>query len=171
MIPRANYVLQVSFSFCALNPTSSKHSNLYFRVASQQINVQGFTDLAKKYSHPRGIFNGTNHRPLRNTNKSGLTPLSPKFTNSRKEGRKRTNLEAYQRSRFLGFEADERHCFEALAALDENAMSHGLTNPIHAVFEKKQWLREEETPRHRGAIPILGSEGGFWLVSSLLHGH
>jgi hypothetical protein len=137
MILRANYVLQASFSFCALNPISSKHSKLCFHVASQQINVQSFTDLAKKYSHPRGIFNGTNHRPLRNTNKGGLTPLSPKCTNIRKEARKRTNLEAYQRSRLHGFTADELHRFEALAALDENAMSHGSTNPIHAVFEKK----------------------------------
>jgi hypothetical protein len=54
--------------------------------------------------------------------------------------------------------ADKLHRFEALAALDENAMSHGLTNPIHPVFEKKQWLREEEMPRHRGAVPILIGE-------------
>jgi hypothetical protein len=171
MIPRANYFLQVSFSFSALNPISSKLSNLCFRVASQQIYVQEFTDLAKKYSHPRGIFNGINHLPLRGTKKSGLTPLSPKFSDVWKREKRRRNLETYQRSRFHGYTADELHRFEALAALDETVMRHGLTNPIHAVFEKKQWLTEGEMPRHRGAIPILGGEDGFWLVSSFLHGH
>jgi hypothetical protein len=70
-----------------------------------------------------------------------------------------------------GFTASELHRFEVLAALDENVMSRELTNRIHAVFEKKRWLREGEMPKHRGVVPIFGGHDGFWLVSSLLHGH
>jgi hypothetical protein len=64
-----------------------------------------------------------------------------------------------------GFIAGELCRFEALAALDENVMSLGLRNPIHVVFEKKQWMAEEEMPKHRGAVPILGGRDGFWVVS------
>ena len=129
------------------------------------------TELAKKYSHPRGRFNGVDHGPLRNTKKSGLTPLTSKRSNNGKGDRKKRNLDAYQRSRFHGFTAEELRRFEALAALDEDVVGHGLSNPIHEVFEKKQWLREEEMPKHRGAIPILGGCDGFWLVSLLFHRH
>jgi len=97
-------------------------------------------------------------------------PLSSEHSDVKKVERKRNNLEPYQRSRLHGFTAHQLHRFEALAALDYSVMNHGLSNPIHDVFEKKQWLTESEMPRHKGAIPILGGEGGFWLVSLLLHG-
>lgn len=53
---------------------------------------------------------------------------------------------------------------EALAALAEAGMQHGLRNPIHPVFQKMQWVTEEQMPKQRGAIPILGDHEGFWLV-------
>jgi len=52
----------------------------------------------------------------------------------------------------------------ALAALDTAERVCDLRNPIHPIFRKSQWFTEETMPKHRGAVPILGAEEGFWLV-------
>lgn len=59
----------------------------------------------------------------------------------------------------------------ALAAFDRDDVPHGLENPIHPCFERERWVVETDMPKHKGAIPILGGEDGFWMVSSLDLGH
>lgn len=54
---------------------------------------------------------------------------------------------------------------KCLAALDTDVFLHNLRNPIHPCFEESKWLTENDMPKHKGAIPILGDEIGFWMVS------
>ncbi|TGO49385.1 hypothetical protein BCON_0211g00020 [Botryotinia convoluta] len=126
----------------------------------------GWSDLAKKYSRPLGKFASVDHRILGDEANSGLTPREDysKSHRSKKRGNwKETSneLERYQRRRFNGFTAFDLHTMKCLAALDTDVFLHNLRNPVHPCFEKSKGVTENDMPKHKGAIPILGDELGF----------
>ncbi|KAI9642393.1 hypothetical protein NHQ30_009197 [Ciborinia camelliae] len=128
----------------------------------------GWTDLAKKYSRPLGKFASLDHRILGDGEKSGLTPRVPPSKSDQRKGKHTLGgisdeLEIYQRKRFNGFTTFDLHSMEALAALDTSIIPHSLNTPIHPCFEKSRWVVENNMPKHKGAIPILGREEGFWM--------
>lgn len=109
---------------------------------------------------------------MRNTGKSGLTPirpLNPDGLSNEALGqlyRERVAYEVYQRRRLVGFTPDELKKIEALAGLDDTLMEYNLTNDIHPIFQLPAWLSEAELPKHQALIPTLGDYNGFWSVSS-----
>ncbi|ESZ91772.1 hypothetical protein SBOR_7842 [Sclerotinia borealis F-4128] len=117
----------------------------------------GWTDLAKKYSRPVGKFASLDHRVLGDGGKSGLTPRVPASKSDDGKGKEK---------RFNGFTTFDLHSMQALAALDTNIYIHGLENPIHPCFERSKWVVENDMPKHKGAIPILGREEGFWMADN-----
>ncbi|THV43779.1 hypothetical protein BGAL_0931g00020 [Botrytis galanthina] len=136
----------------------------------------GWTSLAKKYSRPVGKFASVDHRILGNEAKSGLTPRED-YSKSY-ESKKRCNwkgkfdeLERFQRKRFNGFTAFDLHNMKCMAALDTEIFPHSLRNPIHPCFEKSRWMTEDDMPKHKGAIPILGDEKGFWMAKIISLSH
>ncbi|KAF8860479.1 hypothetical protein BDZ45DRAFT_688468 [Acephala macrosclerotiorum] len=136
--------------------------------------VAGYTDLARKYSHPIGNWiQHIDHRILRNTGKSGLTPIGPLNPDGLSNEvlgqlyREHVAYEVYQRRRLVGFTPDELKKIEALAGLDDTPMEYNLTNGIHPIFQLPAWLSEAELPKHQALIPTLGDYNGFWSVSGL----
>ncbi|CZR60774.1 uncharacterized protein PAC_10670 [Phialocephala subalpina] len=137
------------------------------------------TKLAERYSHPTRTTSNLSHSPLYGTKKSGFTPLSPGFGTLEKR-----RLHNYQKRRFYGFSAAELHQLGALAGVDgdpydesggwtefeSGAQADGyggeLDNPIHPLFDRGNWERRRDIPRHRGAVPIRGDEAGYWLAEN-----
>ena len=115
-----------------------------------------FTSLVRKYGHPYQKINGMSHRILKNTGKSGITPLSPFFTISptRSPGRQEYKywVYYYQQHRYQGFTASELHAMESLSGLDTSLTTNRLTNTIHAMFAKRQWDTETTLPRRLYAV-------------------
>ncbi|KAB8288102.1 hypothetical protein EYC80_010235 [Monilinia laxa] len=137
--------------------------------------TSGWTTLAKKYSRPLGKFASVDHRILGNEGKSGLTPREHNPTPGRNKRKRRLernpeDLEIYQRKRFNGFTNFDLESIQALAALDTNAIHQNLENPIHPCFALKRWVVESQMPKHKGAIPILGREEGFWIYERIWGG-
>ncbi|KAG4027309.1 hypothetical protein MFRU_031g00570 [Monilinia fructicola] len=133
--------------------------------------TSGWTPLAKKYSRPLGKFASVDHRILGDGGKSGLTPREHTTTlgkNKRKNRSEKTpvDLEIYQRKRFNGFTNLDLDSIQALAALDTNVIHQNLENPIHPCFALERWVVESQMPKHKGAIPILGREEGFWIANN-----
>ena len=126
------------------------------------------TNLARKYGHPYRKINGMSHRILKNTGKSGITPLSPFFTASPTQSPDRQKhkyrVYYYQQHRYQGFTAAELHEMESLSALDTSPISSGLTNAIHAMFLKSQWDTEATLSRHVPLLPLFTGKDGFWQV-------
>lgn len=113
------------------------------------------TTLAKKYGHPYKKIRGFSHRILKNTGKSGLTPLSPfVLTMDPASLWQKYRLFYYQQHRYFG-----------MSALDSTPMAINLENPIHPMFSKKKWDSDVLLRRHLGRIPLLGGHDGFWEVS------
>jgi hypothetical protein len=99
----------------------------------------------------------------KNTGKSGLTPVNT-FTSPSKADDFDYKVHYYQQHRFRGFTTISLQDFEAMATLDKTNMKMGLTNPIHPLLEKSQWIKEEDMPSHLGSIPLRGGYDGYWLV-------
>ncbi|KUJ13001.1 uncharacterized protein LY89DRAFT_785531 [Mollisia scopiformis] len=155
-------------------------ANRYWDTTSQFLpanlrakKVTAYTELAKKYSHPIGQWYPiSDHRILRNTGKSGITPLprldpEEMITDTvQAEREKREELEIYQRRRLNGFTPAELHDMEALAALIDEPMRNNLENDVHPIFERRWWMEEKDLPKHQGLIPLLGDYEGFWVGSN-----
>lgn len=135
-------------------------------LGEQSRYTSGWTSFAKKYSRPLGKFASVDHRILGNDGKSGLTPRGIPLAPRHIRGKRAVELDVYQRKRFNGFTTLDLRNMQALAALDTNEFLHGLENPIHPCFGKNRWVIENDMPKHKGAIPILGKEEGFWMVSN-----
>lgn len=107
---------------------------------------------------------------LKNTGKSGLSPIlplpstpgSPRTTRIRKW--RHEGLIRHQKLRFMGFLASELHSLQALAPLDVSPGEMTLNNQIHPFFRKERWADEADLPKNQGPIPLLGDHDGFWLV-------
>ena len=109
-----------------------------------------------------GYVEGQNHRILKSTGKSGLTPLSPFAHNEWTADR--ANLHFYQQSRFKGFSAAELEKMQALTALETRTVKPNLGNPIHPIYALPNWATEASLPATLGPIPIRGDHEGYWLV-------
>lgn len=125
---------------------------------------------SRKYGHPYRTIDGLSHRVLKNTGKSGLTPLSPFATatlglQTNAQRRQRNWLYYYQKDRFFSFTAAELQYMEALSAVDLNNYGRrSLTNNIHKIFDRSQWVNPRTGPRHLGFPPMLGNHQGLWTV-------
>jgi hypothetical protein len=137
------------------------------------------TTLARKYAHPvarRGSPTNPSHRVLKNTGKSGLTPLSPFLAYSNSlyktfaEERFKRRLYQYQRSRYYGFTAAELRDMQAMSALVGDGVRGALANPVRPLFERGKWDTEASLHRHLSFLPILEGkgEGGLWTVENEL---
>ncbi|KAE8454261.1 hypothetical protein EG329_005186 [Mollisiaceae sp. DMI_Dod_QoI] len=142
----------------------------FFPSSIRQARVSQYTELAKKYSHPTGNWLAiADNRVLRNTGKSGLTPLLPLDVNqllteaTERQYARHVELEIYQRRRLIGFTAAEMQTLEALAGLEKSSMNYHLNTPVHPVFERRWWMSQRDLPKHRALIPILGDHDGPWL--------
>ncbi|KAE8441084.1 hypothetical protein EG329_005879 [Mollisiaceae sp. DMI_Dod_QoI] len=135
---------------------------------TQQDWVKDFTDLGKKYGHPQGIFQFSDHRILNKTGKSGITPTSsppPGLVQDEKQARKGRKLETYQKRKFYGYTTAELRDLNALEALDTEEKTINITNGIHPIFHRSRWLTEAMMSKHVGPILILGEHEGLWVVS------
>lgn len=109
-----------------------------------------------------GTFASENHRLLKGTGKSGLTPLSPFHASPNAQ---KLQQFYHQRSRFFGFSAAELHDMEVLAALHTDAVTNTLGDvPVHVLFQKSRWEKESKMMSTRAPIPIRGGHDGYWLV-------
>ncbi|KAM0152810.1 hypothetical protein ACHAPG_007473 [Botrytis cinerea] len=140
-------------------------------LSERSLYTLGWTSLAKKYGRPLGRFASVDHRILGNEAKSGVTPredYSKSHRSIRRGNWKESyyELETYQRNRFNGFTTFDLYTMKCLAALDTDVFLHNLRNPIHPCFEESKWLTENDMPKHKGAIPILGDEIGFWMADN-----
>jgi hypothetical protein len=131
---------------------------------------RNWTTLAKNYGHPYKKISGINYRVLKNTGKSGITPLSPfrvnglNFTTIAQREQK-NSIYWTQRERFFSFTAVELRVMEALSAL--NPIIYGrlnLNNSIHGAFARSQWLTHRTHAKHLGFVPMLGLNNGHWTV-------
>ncbi|KAM0126583.1 hypothetical protein ACHAP3_009244 [Botrytis cinerea] len=153
-------------------------AKIYYDTTGQLLSLSersrytlGWTSLAKKYGRPLGRFASVDHRILGNEAKSGVTPREDysKSHRSRRRGNWKESsyeLETYQRKRFNGFTTFDLHTMKCLAALDTDVSLYNLRNPIHPCFEESKWVTENDMPKHKGAIPILGDEIGFWMADN-----
>lgn len=135
--------------------------------------VARYTEIAKKYSHPIGNWDYPDNRILRNTGKSGLTPVENAdfeemlTDNIGWQRSQRTYLEMYQRRRFNGFSIQELYRLESMAAFDLMTMKWDMIfDDVDPIFEKRYWVAEKDMYRHRAHVPILGDYAGFWSVST-----
>ncbi|TGO42835.1 hypothetical protein BHYA_0005g01000 [Botrytis hyacinthi] len=130
------------------------------------------TPFAGKYGHPRG----PGHELLREwfpLKKSGLTPASPSSVDWRKlvSADSHKPLEAYQRTRFWGFTARELEQIGALADIRPGKWDSDSTTgrvdldavPIHPIFERQHWEREDVIPLHFPKHPY-GDGKKFWEI-------
>lgn len=153
---------------------------LKFSQDKRRIGRETWTRLARKYGHPiagTGLRKGGEDSELRvgflrNTGKSGLTPI-PKSINPTSPSksmldfaRLRERLKKYQQIRLHGFTAAELAEMETLNAVDDTAMQCELGNAIHPLFAKDRWCREAEMPKDQAYLPIYGDyPGDLWDVS------
>lgn len=103
---------------------------------------------------------GANSKILKNTGKSGLTPITPGIFS---DGQR--YLQNYQKRRYYGFSAAELNAMEAMAALNTETMTSTLDNPVHPMYELSQWETYQQMGKHLGPIPIRGDHEGYWVVS------
>ncbi|KAF5875573.1 uncharacterized protein Bfra_004026 [Botrytis fragariae] len=133
----------------------------------------GWSVPAKRYSRPLGKFASVDHRILGNESKSGLTPRED-YSESNRSNKRRNwketsdELERYQTKTFDGFTAFDLHTVKCLVVMDTDIFLHSLRNTIHPCFEKSKLVTEDDMPKHKGAIPILGDEKGFWMADNLV---
>lgn len=140
----------------------------------RQNRVQDWTDLAKKYGHPVGKKGDVDRRILRDTGKSGLTPVitSPDPDSGRRITRrtisehKKPQID-YQRKRFHGFTTPELRLLEAWNFGNTDQIESRLQLlPIHSVFQKARWNTVRTMPKNRAPVPMLGDDERFWDVST-----
>ncbi|KAF7930654.1 uncharacterized protein EAE98_005054 [Botrytis deweyae] len=130
------------------------------------------TPFAGKYGHPQG----PGHEILREwlpLKKSGLTPASPSVVDWRKlvSADRHRALEDYQRTRFWGFTAHELEQIGALADIRPGKWDSDSTTgrvdlgtvPIHPIFERQHWEREDVIPLHFPKHPY-GDGNKFWEI-------
>ncbi|TGO28733.1 hypothetical protein BPAE_0024g00660 [Botrytis paeoniae] len=130
------------------------------------------TPFAGKYGHPRG----PGHELLKEwlpLKKSGLTPASPSVVDWRKLvlADSHKALENYQRTRFWGFTARELEQIGALADTRPGKWDSDSTTgradldtvPIHPIFERKHWEREDVIPLHFPKHPY-GDGNKLWEI-------
>ena len=149
----------------------SENANLH-PPAVRQRQVANYTDVAKKYSHPIGNWlRQADNRIIRNTGKSGLTPLPPTdpdemITNKVQVQRAKLHeYEIYQRRRLCGFTPGELVAIETAAPFIPDSLKSNLHNAIHPIFEQRWWVTETDLPKNMGLIPLLGEYDGFYTVS------
>lgn len=75
-------------------------------------------------------------------------------------------IDEHQTIRCYGFTSNELRDLGTLEAYIEDDATAGKLHQgaIHPVFERVQWMTEDETPKHIGAIPLLGGRLGYWTV-------
>ncbi|KAF7909966.1 uncharacterized protein EAF01_003684 [Botrytis porri] len=130
------------------------------------------TPFAGKYGHPRG----PGHELLREwlpLKKSGLTPASPSVVDWRNlvSADSQKALESYQRTRFWGFTARELEQIGALADIRPGKWHSDSTTgrvdldtvPLHPIFERQHWEREDVIPLHFPKHPC-GDGNKFWEI-------
>jgi hypothetical protein len=129
------------------------------------------TKLARKYGHPYRKLKGISHRLLKNTGKSGLTPLSPCLAHHLLDpgyGRQKLAWYYYQQRRFFSFTARELLDMDAYSSAFEGRFASNLTNPIHEMYERGRWDTERTLAKHIGFLPILEGpgKGGVWRADN-----
>ncbi len=125
---------------------------------------------------PRGKTDYADHKILKLTAKSGLTPLSPgMYSHSpatpteRRRRKKADRLRKYQRDQLRGFTSQKLLGLQTLSSMDTTKMGQRLASvPLHPLVSLHRWYRGNELPRNQGDIPIWGENKGFWTVSSVL---
>lgn len=136
-------------------------------------NERNWSALAKKYGHPYKWIRGLNDRVLKNTGKSGLTPISPflkegLYNTPMSQQDQKQRLYIYQKERYYSFTAAELHTIQVFSALDrQNYGRQNLKTGIHEMFAKSQWQTDKTLPKHIGFVPIFGGFDGHWEVSNL----
>ncbi|KAJ5041224.1 uncharacterized protein L3040_005772 [Drepanopeziza brunnea f. sp. 'multigermtubi'] len=137
-------------------------------------NLANLTNLARKYTHPVKTIGKISHRVLKNTGKSGLTPITP---NPRSHNRIATPLltpnslpsrlvEKYQTRRFYGFSAEELQTLNAITGLDNQAGDSTLDEMIHPLFAEAKWERSDGMGLNVGPLPIRGGIDGYWVADN-----
>ncbi|KAH7321533.1 hypothetical protein BKA65DRAFT_540736 [Rhexocercosporidium sp. MPI-PUGE-AT-0058] len=135
-----------------------------------------YSALAKKYSHPRGMFGAGNkqlldHTMLKYTGKSGLSPIFSLGTAQLTQAEwnriaKAQRLKVRQRQRLRGFTTEELFRLGNVAPLNTSTIRHDLNVPLCTMFARDRWLDETTLPKHTGGIPVLGDVPGLWLPSN-----
>ncbi|KAG4440489.1 hypothetical protein IFR05_004024 [Cadophora sp. M221] len=142
--------------------------------AKRQARVAKWTDIAKIYGHyigPGINEDGLAEDHLRNTGKSGLTPLpTPEVGATAAESQnilaRKLEHEKSQRARLRGFTAAELLDMEVLAYFDKDPMPDEPTIVIHPAFQLSNWVTQNSLPKHRGAVPLLGEYDGLWVAEN-----
>lgn len=137
--------------------------------ASKPVKMANLTRYAEKY----GVGPQENNVPVFGPGKSGLTPLSPynPFTRLNQTATEvRENLEAYQRSVFLGFTS--RGLFDLDVITSKQLREISIDAPIHPVFGKDRWessVRKDYTRQSLYTLPgkLVGSaQDAVWVAQN-----
>lgn len=141
-----------------------------FTTTVERKHEADLTALARKYGHPYRKIGNLSHRVLKNTGKSGLTPLSPFLAPQAYHPdiwEQKIKLYYYQQHRYFSFTAAELCDLEVFSSLlTSEASISTLNNPIHPMYERSQWDTDKTLPKHLSFTPILDvpGQGGFWQV-------
>ena len=131
--------------------------------------MANLTRYAKKY----GIGPQENGDPIFGPGKSGLTPLSPynPFTRLNQTATElREDLEAYQRSVFLGFTSRELFDLDVITSRQLREIS--INAPIHPIFGKDRWessVRKDYSRQSLYTLPgkLVGSaQDAVWVAQN-----
>jgi hypothetical protein len=126
-----------------------------------------------RYAEKYGVGPKENGTPIFGPGKSGLTPLSPDnpYTRLNQTATEvREDLEAYQRSVFLGFTSRELFDLDIITSRQLREIS--INAPIHPIFGKYRWessVRKDYTRQSLYTLPgklVGNAQDSVWVAQN-----